>query len=203
MVAAFYPRYFGYYDRAVTVSTHQADRGPVFGARAISCAEREATYVLDALVENDTILAIREHHTDTHGATEHIFGLCHLLGFAFMPRFKDIASQRLFKVDRATSYGSIDSLFDGTVDIALIREQWDQLVRVAASLKQRTAPAHVVLMRLASSSGHISVFRRSDRRLISWKRGKFRYKYGVSGPGVAEYLEMPIGEDSLTAACGP
>jgi TnpA family transposase len=37
-------------------------------------------------------------------------------------------------------------------DTALIREQWDQLVRVAASLRNRTAPAHVVLRRLASSA---------------------------------------------------
>ena len=42
--------------------------------------------------------------------------------------------------------------FTGTVDLALIREQWDQLVRVAASLRNRTAPAHVVLQRLASSA---------------------------------------------------
>jgi len=34
----------------------------------------------------------------------------------------------------------------------LIREQWDQLVRIAASLRQRAAPAHVVVQRLAASS---------------------------------------------------
>jgi TnpA family transposase len=34
----------------------------------------------------------------------------------------------------------------------LIREQWDQLVRVAASLKNRIAPAHVILERLAGRS---------------------------------------------------
>ena len=34
----------------------------------------------------------------------------------------------------------------------LIPEQWDQLVRVAASLKNRVCPAHVVVQRLANSS---------------------------------------------------
>jgi TnpA family transposase len=33
-----------------------------------------------------------------------------------------------------------------------IPEQWDQLVRVAASLKNRVCPAHVVVQRLANSS---------------------------------------------------
>lgn len=28
-------------------------------------------------------------YTDTHGFTEQLFGLCHLLGYSFMPRLKD------------------------------------------------------------------------------------------------------------------
>ncbi|MBV9018363.1 MAG: Tn3 family transposase, partial [Alphaproteobacteria bacterium] len=32
-----------------------------------------------------------------------------------------------------------------------IIEQWDQLVRIAASLKARAAPAHIVLQRLTAS----------------------------------------------------
>lgn len=40
------------------------------------------------------------HTTDAHGFTEQIFGLCFLLGFAFMPRLKDLASQRLYRLDR-------------------------------------------------------------------------------------------------------
>ena len=47
---------------------------------------------------------------------------------------------------------ALDEVITSTVDTALIREQWDQLVRVAASLRNRTAPAHVVLRRLASSA---------------------------------------------------
>jgi len=34
--------------------------------------------------------------------------------------------------------------------VAII-EQWDQLVRIAASLKARAAPAHIVLQRLTAS----------------------------------------------------
>jgi TnpA family transposase len=106
-------------------------------------------------LENDTILRPREHYTDTHGFTEQLFGLCHLLGFSFMPRLKDLKDQQLYRPDREP-LGVLVSIMDATVDPALIREQWDQLVRVAASLKNRTAPAHLVLERLAGSP-------RSDR----------------------------------------
>jgi TnpA family transposase len=45
LLAAFYPRYFGYYDRAVSVYTHLSDQYSVFNTQVISCAEREALYV--------------------------------------------------------------------------------------------------------------------------------------------------------------
>ena len=48
-------------------------------------------YVLDGLLESETILRPREHSTDTHGYIEHLFGLCYLLGFSFMPRLRGLA----------------------------------------------------------------------------------------------------------------
>ncbi len=39
---------------------------------------------------HQTDLRIAEHYTDTAGATDHVFGLCHLLGFRFAPRVKDL-----------------------------------------------------------------------------------------------------------------
>jgi TnpA family transposase len=100
---------------------------------------------------NDTILRPKDHFVDQHGYTDQLFGLCHLLGYSLMPRL-NVSKQNLYKLDRATSYRHLDAVFAGTVDVALIREQWDQLVRIAASLRNRTAPAHVVLTRLASSA---------------------------------------------------
>jgi TnpA family transposase len=124
----------------------------VFGTRIISCSPREALYVLDGLLENNTVLRLREHYTDTHGFPEHIFGLCYLLGYSFMPQLRDLADQHLFKMDRRADHGCLNPLFDRTADTDLIREQWDFLVRVAASLKNRTAPANVVVQRLANAS---------------------------------------------------
>jgi mRNA-degrading endonuclease toxin of MazEF toxin-antitoxin module len=44
LLASYYPRYFGYYERAVTVYTHTSDQYSVFGTRIISCSPREALY---------------------------------------------------------------------------------------------------------------------------------------------------------------
>jgi TnpA family transposase len=152
LLASYYPRYFGYYERAVTVYTHTSDQYSVFGTRIISCSPREALYVLDGLLENNTILRLREHYTDTHGFTEHVFGLCYLLGYSFMPRLRDLADQHLYKMDRQADHGCLNPLFHGVADTHLLREQWDSLVRVATSLKNRTAPANVIVQRLANAS---------------------------------------------------
>jgi hypothetical protein len=80
VLGSFYPRYFGFYECAVGVYTHVSDQHSVFASRVISCAPREALYVLDSLLENDTVLAPRAHTTDTHGSTEQMFALCYLLG---------------------------------------------------------------------------------------------------------------------------
>lgn len=56
---------YGYYEKAIGIYT-----------QAISCGPREALYVLDGLLENNIILKIKAHTTDTHGFTEVIFALC-------------------------------------------------------------------------------------------------------------------------------
>jgi TnpA family transposase len=151
LLSSFYPRYFGYYDRALALYTHTSDLHSVYATQAISCAPREARYVLSGILDNDSTLVIREHMSDTHGFTEHLFGLCTLLGIAFMPRLKDLPDQVLSRVDRITDYGPLQPLLRNVIDIDIIIEQWDQLVRLVASLKDRTAPAHVVMQRLANA----------------------------------------------------
>ena len=124
----------------------------MYATQVISCAPREALYVLNGILDNDTALPIREHTTDTHGATEQLFGICALLGIDFMPRLKDLSDQVLYRIDREGDYGALGPALRGVVNLELIAEQWDQLVRIVASLKDRTAPANVVLQRLINAA---------------------------------------------------
>jgi TnpA family transposase len=151
LIGSFYPRYLGYYGKALTVYTHVSDQHSVYGTKVISCGPREAIHVLDGLIENDTVLSPQEHYTDTAGATEQIFGLCHLLGYSFRPRLKDLKGQKLYRLNDDHSYGDIDHLFSGSLDLAPLHRQWDQLVRLASSLANRTAPANVVINKLIAS----------------------------------------------------
>lgn len=124
----------------------------VYNTQVISCSPREALYVLDGLLENNTVLEIKDHTTDTAGYTEHVFALCYLLGFNFMPRIRDLKDQQLYKIDKTISYGDLDTLLDKTIDLNLIEEQWDQMIRVVGSLKNKLAPAHEIIRRLGKRS---------------------------------------------------
>jgi TnpA family transposase len=151
LLATYYPRYYGYYEKAIGIYTHVSDQYSVFSTKVISCSPREALYVLDGLLENNTILQIREHTTDTHGYTEIIFALCYLLGYSFMPRIRDLEDQQLYRIDKSFDYGVFTPLLNKTVDLSIVEEQWEAMLRVALSLKQRTAPAHVIVQRLTNS----------------------------------------------------
>ena len=60
---------------------------------------REGHYTLDELLGNETDLPIREHATDTHGATLVNFGLFDLVGKALTPRIRDLGKITLLRVD--------------------------------------------------------------------------------------------------------
>ena len=151
LLASYYPRYYGYYDKAIGIYTHVSDQYSVYSTKVISCNPREALYVLDGLLENNTVLPIRAHTTDTHGYTEILFALCHLLGFYFMPRIKDLKDQQLYRLDKDQDYGIFSPLLNKTANLALVVEQWNEMLKVVISLRQRVAPAHVVLERLINS----------------------------------------------------
>ena len=150
LLASYYPRYYGYYEKAVGIYTHVSDQYSVFSTKIISCSPREALYVLDGLLENNTILKIKGHTTDTHGYTEIVFALCYLLGYYFMPRIRDLKDQQLYRVDRNVNYGELRQLLTKTADLDIVEEQWEPMIRVAKSLVDRTSPAHVIVQRLTS-----------------------------------------------------
>ena len=152
LLSSYYPRYAGYYDKMIGVYTHTSNQLSVLNTQAISCAPRESLYVIDGVLDNNTILTIKEHTTDTEGFTEHVFALCYLLGIRFMPRIKNLKSQQLYRIDKDISYGDLDALLTKTVLIEPVIEQFDQMVRVAASLKKKLSPAHEIIRRLSKGS---------------------------------------------------
>jgi len=80
--------------------------------------------VLDGLhpQAHRTSLRIAEHYTDTAGATDHVFGLCHLLGHRFAPRIKDLKDRKLYAIEKPDTYPVLKPLIGDAVDTAALMQ---------------------------------------------------------------------------------
>ncbi len=144
------PRYFGY-GRGLTFYTWTSDQFSQYGTKVIPATVRDATYVLDAILDNETELTIMEHTTDTTGYTDIIFALFDLLGLQFAPRIRDIGDQHLYRIDRSINYQHLTPLLTRAINCDRILRYWDDLLRVAGSLKLGWVTASLLVQKLHAS----------------------------------------------------
>ena len=135
---------------SVQFYTHISDQYTPFHTKVINATVRDATHILDGLLYHESDLRIEEHYTDTAGFTDHVFGLMHLLGFRFAPRIRDLADKRLYIHGDEKQYPTLANMIGGTVNARLIRTHWDEILRMAASIKQGTVTASLMLRKLSS-----------------------------------------------------
>jgi TnpA family transposase len=84
---------------SLPVNTHVSDQYAPFHTKVINAAVRDATHVLDGLRYHESDRRIEEHYTNTGGFTDHVFALCHFVGFRFAPRIRDLADTRIYMPD--------------------------------------------------------------------------------------------------------
>jgi hypothetical protein len=137
-------------DPGVTFYTHVSDQYAPFYTKLINATVRDATYVLDGLLYHESELQIEEHYTDTAGFTDHVFALCHLLGFRFAPRLRHLGETRLFSVAKPSTYPALEKLIGGTVNTKQINAHWEEILRLAASIQQGTVTASLMLRKLGA-----------------------------------------------------
>ncbi len=109
---------------------------------------RDATYVLDDILDNETELSIVEHTTDTAGYTEIVFALFDLLGLQFSPRIRDLGDQQLYRLGNTPHYQYLDTRLKGRLNHPLILSYWEDLLRVAGSLKRGWVTASLLIGKL-------------------------------------------------------
>lgn len=149
-------KYFGS-DKGISIYTFIDERHLLFYSTVISASEREAGYVIDGLMNNDVIKS-DIHSTDTHGYTEMIFGITHLLGYSFAPRIKNFKEKILYCFDSFTKNYYIKNNYrilpnsPKYINTKVIEENWDDVLRFIATIKLRKTSASQLLKRLSSYS---------------------------------------------------
>jgi TnpA family transposase len=154
-------------DFALEFYSFVADNYAPFYSTPIECTDRDAAFVLDGLLYNESDLDLEEHYTDTHGYTEINFAAFAMLGRRFCPRIRGLQKQRLYRLDVGRDYGPLAGLVgraDRTIDPQVIAEQWDRMGQFYASLESGHTTASVALKRLASCTAK-NRFYRANRDL--------------------------------------
>jgi TnpA family transposase len=166
-------------DFALEFYTFLADNYAPYYSLPIECTDRDAPFVLDGLLYNETDLELEEHYVDTHGYTEINFSAFTMLGRRFCPRIRGLQHQRIYRIDPERNYGPLASLVDRadrTLNTDVIAEQWDRVGQFYASLEQGHTTASVALRRLVGYSAK-NRFYRANRDLGRLFKTEFILQY--------------------------
>ena len=134
------PKYFGA-GRGITYDNLVSDQFTGLNAVVVPGTLRDSLLILGLLLDQETDLEPAEIMTDTGAYTDTIFGIFHLLGYQFSPRLADIGGTRFWRVDGKANYGALDELACQRINVKLIVQHWEDLLRLAGSLKLGTVQA--------------------------------------------------------------
>src|SRR6266511_1750057 len=81
-----------------------------------------------------TNLQPKEIMTDTGAYSDIMFALFWLLGYQFSPRISDVGGTRFWRIDAAADYGALNGLARNRINLTLITDHWDEILRLAGSL---------------------------------------------------------------------
>jgi len=134
------PRYYGQ-ERGVTFYNLVSDQFTGLNGITVPGTLRDSLTLLSVVLEQQTELQPTEIMSDTGAYTDTIFGIFHLLGYQFSPRLADIGGTRFWRVDGKADYGALDALAAQRINVTLIIQHWEDLLRLAGSLKLGTVQA--------------------------------------------------------------
>ncbi|MBA4536166.1 Tn3 family transposase [Bacillus aquiflavi] len=138
--------------KGATIYRFTSDQFSSYYTKIIHTNSRDAIHVLDGLLHHETDLNIEEHYTDTAGYTDQIFGLTHLLGFKFAPRIRDLSDSKLFTIDKASEYSKLEAILRGQINTKIIKENYEDVLRLAHSIREGTVSASLIMGKLGSYS---------------------------------------------------
>ena len=101
------------------------------------------------------------HSTDAFGFSELVFAVSHLLGFSYAPRFKNLPRQRLyiFRNRKGVDRSAWKIKPAGYADDEIVIQQWDEILRMIATIKLKEVTASDLFRRLNSYSKQHALYR--------------------------------------------
>lgn len=141
------PKYFGT-GRGVTWYNLLSDQFSGLNDITVPGTLRDSLVLLAVLLEQETDLRPAQVMTDTGAYSDVVFGLFRLLGYRFSPRLADVGGTRLWRLDMQADYGLLNQVSTHQLRLQRITPHWDDMLRLAGSLKLGRVPAAGIIRTL-------------------------------------------------------
>ena len=141
------PKYFGI-GRGVTWYNLMSNQFSGLNDITVPGTLRDSLILLAVVLEQQTELQPTQIMTDTGAYSDVVFGLFRLLGYRFCPRLADVGGSRFWRIDQKADYGSLNSASAHHISLQKIAPHWDDMLRLAGSLKLGRVPATGIMRTL-------------------------------------------------------
>jgi TnpA family transposase len=121
-----------------------------FHSSVIGATAGEAPFVLDGLMGNAAQFNPLTHYVDTGGVSDHVFALFHLLGLKLAPRLRDFPDRRLACFGKPSMLKGLAPIMGKPINEEVILSHWDDVVRLAASVKKGSVKPSALLRKLGA-----------------------------------------------------
>ena len=129
------------------------DRGMGRGAKVVSGTVRDSLHMVDVIFGLDGGDLPAVVVSDEGSYSDLVFGLLELLGISYRPALADLPDQKGWRINPAAGYGPLDTFARGKIDLGKIRRNWEDVLRVVASIYTGTIRACDVVAML-QRDGH-------------------------------------------------
>jgi TnpA family transposase len=111
---------------------------------------RDSLVLLAVVLEQETELQPTQIMTDTGAYSDVVFGLFRLVGYRFSSRLADTGGSRFWRIDPDADYGLLNGIARHRLKPDLFMRDWDDILRLARSLKLGRIPASGIMRTLMS-----------------------------------------------------
>jgi TnpA family transposase len=145
-------KYFGP-KRGMTWLNAMSERGMGRGAKIVAGTVRDSLHMVDVIFGMDGGNLPEIVVSDTGSYSDLVFGLLELLGISYRPALADLPDQKGWRIRPEADYGPLNTFARGRIDLEKIRRNWDDILRVVASIYTGTVRAYDVVTML-QRDGH-------------------------------------------------
>ncbi len=151
-------KYFGLH-KGISAVSLIANHLPL-NLKTIAANEHESHYLLDVVYNQTTDIDIKAVSGDMHSINRVNFALMHFFGYRFMPRFTHVEKKvatSLVGFKPLSSYQDQLIAPSARVNTELIISEWDNILRILASLALKNTTQHQIVKKLSSYSANTTM----------------------------------------------